>query len=155
MLQCQRYTDKYFYILTNRFKDGDIIETPDAENKTLILHDLSEADSGLYRCRVHNDAGCVYSDEANLTVTGRLLQRYLNVMGGPLAHRTIGFGFNPQWSNLSRILIKQPWIYKFLLQGVKTSKSQTCGGETNTGMVEDSVTHLRSCSESHHRSTVL
>ena len=83
LLLCQRFTENYchfFFILTNRFKDGDIIETPDAENETLILHDLSETDSGLYRCRVHNDAGCVYSDEANLTVTGRLSQWYFYAM---------------------------------------------------------------------------
>ncbi|XP_072047054.1 uncharacterized protein [Amphiura filiformis] len=50
------------------FRNGDILEGPETSASTLILTELDLEDSGVYRCRVTNKAGSVYSNEATLTV---------------------------------------------------------------------------------------
>ena len=65
-----------------RFKNGDIIEEQHATRETMILHDLRIEDTGLYKCRVHSEGGRVYSDEANLTVTGKSVIIFLCVLAG-------------------------------------------------------------------------
>ncbi|XP_072031351.1 cartilage intermediate layer protein 2-like [Amphiura filiformis] len=50
-------------------KDGDLIDNAPTNGDKLILKKLTEADSGIYACRVQNVAGNVLSDSAKLTVT--------------------------------------------------------------------------------------
>ena len=57
-------------LLCYRFHDGNIIES--TNSNTLVLNNLVPGDSGVYACRVHNDAGRMFSDTAELTVTGEI-----------------------------------------------------------------------------------
>ena len=64
----------YFHICfsffsNRRFKDGDIIE--DQTDATLVLYGLTEADAGMYACRVTNDRGRVYSDAGKLIISSK------------------------------------------------------------------------------------
>ena len=52
-----------------RFKDGDILDIAANVTSMLTLNQLETEHSGLYRCRVSNRGGMMFSDGASLTVT--------------------------------------------------------------------------------------
>ena len=53
------------------FINGDIIETPNSDEESLVIHNVDTINAGVYTCRVENEMGAaVYSEPATLIVNG-------------------------------------------------------------------------------------
>ncbi len=53
-----------------RFRNGDIIETSNSNEESLVIPNVDTRHAGTYKCRVENEMGAVYSEQATLTVNG-------------------------------------------------------------------------------------
>lgn len=68
-----KYQNIFHSLVLSRFKNGDIIEYPNAASESYLIDNLTINDVGTYTCRVENEFGAVYSEPATLSVIGKVI----------------------------------------------------------------------------------